>query len=69
MPEASRRVGLSSTFPHLRSCGFCDSSKNKHATKHFHKSGHPIIQSFEPGETWGWCYVDQLMLDFSEVAP
>ena len=51
---------------HLRLCrscghvGCCDSSKNKHATKHFHSSGHPIIQSFEPGEDWNWCYIDQI---------
>src|SRR5215213_8269909 len=50
---------------HLRICqicghvGCCDSSKNKHATKHFHATGHPIIQSFQPGEDWRWCYVDQ----------
>jgi uncharacterized UBP type Zn finger protein len=43
---------------HLRLCetcghvGCCDNSKNKHATKHFHSSGHPIIKSFEPGEEW-----------------
>ena len=54
---------------HLRLClacghvGCCDSSKNKHATKHFHASGHPVIQSFEPGEDWGWCYVDEVMLE------
>lgn len=54
---------------HLRLCmtcghvGCCDSSKNKHATKHFHRSHHPIVQSMEPGEDWMWCYVDQLVLD------
>ena len=53
---------------HLRlylSCGHvgcCDSSKNKHATKHYHKTSHPIIQSFEPGENWRWCYADELTL-------
>lgn len=53
------------TWVHLRRClhcghvGCCDSSKNKHATRHFIASGHPVIQSFEPGETWIWCYVDQ----------
>jgi uncharacterized UBP type Zn finger protein len=53
---------------HLRLClscghvGCCDSSKNKHATKHFHKVRHPIIQSFEPGEDWRWCYVDEIMI-------
>ena len=56
---------------HLRLCltcghvGCCDSSPNKHATKHYHGTRHPIMRSFEPGETWGWCYPDQLMLDFS----
>src|SRR3954468_12536451 len=53
---------------HLRLClecghvGCCDSSKNKHATKHFHAIKHPIIQSFEPGEDWLWCYVDEIMM-------
>ena len=53
---------------HLRVCmecghvGCCDSSPNKHATKHFHASGHPIIRSIEPGEAWGWCYEDEVML-------
>ena len=54
---------------HLRLCetcghvGCCDSSKNKHATKHFHATGHPIIKSLEPGEEWGWCYVDELFFE------
>ncbi|CAN5774621.1 UBP-type zinc finger domain-containing protein [soil metagenome] len=58
-------VALGDGRVHLRMClvcgkvGCCDSSKNKHATAHFHASQHPVIQSFEPGETWGWCYVDE----------
>jgi hypothetical protein len=54
---------------HLRVClvcgktGCCDDSKNKHATAHFHETGHPLIRSKEPGETWGWCYVDRKMFD------
>jgi hypothetical protein len=40
--------------------GCCDLAKNKHATKHFHKSKHPLIRSIEPGEEWVWCYVDQI---------
>jgi uncharacterized UBP type Zn finger protein len=54
---------------HLRlclSCGAvscCDSSPNKHATKHFHATGHPVIASFQPGENWMWCYVDQLAME------
>jgi len=53
---------------HLRLCltcghvGCCDDSKNRHATKHFHATHHPIIQSFEPGEDWRWCYVDEMMV-------
>ena len=55
------------TWVHLRLCltcghvGCCDDSKNKHATKHFHVTNHPIIQSFEPGEDWRWCYQDALL--------
>ncbi len=54
---------------HLRLCqtcghvGCCDNSKNKHATKHFHETGHPVIKSFEPGENWGYCYVDKMYYD------
>ncbi|MEV0074191.1 MULTISPECIES: ubiquitin carboxyl-terminal hydrolase 14 [unclassified Amycolatopsis] len=50
---------------HLRLCltcghvGCCDSSPMKHASSHAHAIGHPIVRSFEPGETWRWCYVDQ----------
>ena len=53
---------------HLRMCltcghvGCCDSSKNKHARKHYHASRHPLVQSIEPGEDWVWCYIDQVML-------
>ncbi len=51
------------TWVHLRLCricghvGCCDDSKNKHARKHFEATGHAIIQSIEPGEEWGWCYI------------
>ena len=57
------------TWVHLRLCltcghvGCCDSSKNKHATKHFHATGHPIVQSFERGEDWVWCYIDQVVME------
>jgi uncharacterized UBP type Zn finger protein len=57
---------------HLRLClecghvGCCDDSPNRHATKHFHKTKHPVMRSFEPGENWGFCYVENL---FIEPAP
>ena len=63
-----------SRWVHLRLCltcghvGCCDSSPNKHATKHFHRSGHPIVRSLEPGEDWGWCYADRLTLDPAPTA-
>jgi uncharacterized UBP type Zn finger protein len=53
---------------HLRLCltcghvGCCDNSKNKHATKHFHSTGHPIVKSLERGEDWKWCFVDKVMI-------
>ena len=43
--------------------GCCDSSKNKHATKHFHATQHPIIRTQQPRENWMWCYVDEVMLE------
>ena len=54
------------TWVELRLCltcghvGCCDSSKNKHATKHFRSSGHPLARTIEPGENWVWCYVDNM---------
>jgi uncharacterized UBP type Zn finger protein len=59
---------MGDTWVHLRMClecghvGCCDSSKNKHATAHFHQTRHPIMRSIEPGEHWRWCYVDEIML-------
>jgi signal transduction histidine kinase len=58
-------LALGDTWVHLRICqtcghiGCCDSSKNKHATKHFRTTSHPIVRSFEPGENWRWCYIDK----------
>jgi monovalent cation:H+ antiporter-2, CPA2 family len=56
------------TWVHLRICmtcghvGCCDSSKNKHASRHARRSAHPIIRSWEPGEDWAWCFVDETTL-------
>ncbi|MCJ7660776.1 MAG: UBP-type zinc finger domain-containing protein [Anaerolineales bacterium] len=54
---------------HLRLCltcghvGCCDSSPNKHASKHAKETGHPIVESFEPGEDWQWCYIDEVYVE------
>jgi uncharacterized UBP type Zn finger protein len=59
-------IAIGDTWLHLRICitcghvGCCDSSKNKHASAHARETGHPIVQSFEPGEDWFWCYVDEV---------
>jgi uncharacterized UBP type Zn finger protein len=65
--EECEKIG--SDWVHLRLCltcghvGCCDSSPNKHATKHFHKVHHPVIKSYESGENWEWCFVDNIMLN------
>jgi Zn-finger in ubiquitin-hydrolases and other protein len=57
---------MGTPWVHLRTCmtcghvGCCDSSPNRHATRHSGESGHPIIRSAEPGEDWSWCYVDEV---------
>ena len=61
-------LAMGARWVHLRTCmscghvGCCDSSVHQHATKHFEQTGHPIIRSAEPGETWGWCYEDEVTL-------
>jgi hypothetical protein len=68
-------LAAGTTWLHLRLCltcghvGCCDDSPNRHATKHFHATRHPIMRSFEPGEDWGWCYVDELLFDPAPKAP
>ncbi|HYD42088.1 MAG TPA: UBP-type zinc finger domain-containing protein [Anaeromyxobacter sp.] len=68
--EDCLRIG--GRWVHLRLCmtcghvGCCDSSPNRHATRHYHASDHPVVKSFEPGETWAWCYADQ---ELSESFP
>jgi hypothetical protein len=61
-------LALGEPWVHLRLCrtcghvGCCDTSKHKHATKHFHETKHPIVKSLERGEDWSWCYVDEVLL-------
>lgn len=64
-------VATGSGWVHLRLClacgyvGCCDSSPNKHTTKHVTSTGHPTVRSLEPGETWGYCYEDDAWVDFA----
>jgi hypothetical protein len=66
---------LGMQWVHLRRCascghvGCCDNSPGKHATAHFHGEAHPIIQSFEPGEDWYYCYVDDVAFEMENPEP
>ncbi len=70
--EECLRIGA--RWVHLRLCvscghvGCCDDSPNRHATAHFRATLHPIIQSYEPGEPWWYCYMDDLAFLF-DAAP
>ena len=61
-------VEMGDTWVNLRLCltcghvGCCDASKNKHATAHYRETRHPMIQSYQPAETWRYCYVDDQMV-------
>ena len=63
---ARERLKIGSRWVHLRMCltcgkiGCCDSSPNRHASRHAGEAGHPIARSAEPGEDWSWCYVDEV---------
>jgi uncharacterized UBP type Zn finger protein len=62
-------IAAGTRWVHLRVCltcghvGCCDSSPGRHATSHFHETRHPVMTSFEPGERWAWCFVDNVDLE------
>ncbi len=66
---------IGSSWVHLRLCrtcghvGCCDQSPHRHATAHFHSTGHPIIEDYDPPEGWGWCYVDETAIDLPDQTP
>jgi len=59
---------IASRWVQLRLCltwghvGYCDSSPNKYGTNHFKETGHPVIKSYETGEDWKWCFIDEALL-------
>jgi Na+/H+ antiporter len=70
VPEDRRCVDCvreGSSWVHLRLClqcghlGCCDSSPRRHASAHFHDSGHPVVRSAEPGEEWRWCFLHEVV--------
>ena len=65
---------MGDTWVHLRLCrtcghvGCCDSSPGKHATKHYHKTQHPVMRSVMPGERWTWCYLHEVRGELAAFA-
>jgi hypothetical protein len=65
-------VKIGGRWMHLRTCQSCggtrccDSSPNKHASKHARESSHPVVCSAEPGEHWLWCYPDEQFVEYSK---
>ncbi len=63
-------IKIGSDWVHLRTCQVCgatlccDQSPNKHMTKHYHHTHHPVVISAQPGEKWMWCYVDEVFADY-----
>ena len=69
-------VAIGGRWVHLRMCrscghiGCCDDSPNRHATKHFHATKHPVIEGYDPPEGWAWCFVDEVFIDLDgDVTP
>ena len=68
--ECAECVKIGAPWVHLRTCQqcgvtlCCDSSPNRHATKHAHVSGHPAIASAQPGESWLYCYPDDVFAQY-----
>ena len=68
--ECEECVKIGAGWVHLRTCQTCgmtlccDDSPNRHATKHAHASGHPVIASAEPGERWLYCYPDDAFAEY-----
>ena len=64
---------IAGQWVHLRRClicgkvGCCDQSPNRHATKHYRETQHPIVRSEEPGENWQWCYIDEMIFDHPDL--
>jgi hypothetical protein len=64
---------IGARWVHLRLCrtcghvGCCDDSPNRHATKHFHATSHPVIEGYDPPEKWAWCYVDEVAFELSDA--
>ncbi|WP_083837202.1 UBP-type zinc finger domain-containing protein [Gordonia effusa] len=73
MVGCSDCLAAGGNWVHLRMCltcgrvGCCDSSPGKHASAHASREQHPLVSSFEPGEDWSWCFVDDIGLRLTGI--
>jgi hypothetical protein len=62
-------LAIGGWWVHLRLCltcgrvGCCDSSPNRHASRHARTAEHPIVRSLEPDQDWAWCFIDEVVLE------
>ncbi len=69
VPGCEECLAMGGRWVHLRVCrscgkvGCCDSSPNRHASKHAATTNHPILSSIEPGEQWSWCAIDEVAFE------
>jgi len=74
-PGCEECLATGGRWVHLRLCrscghvGCCDQSPGRHARAHFNETGHPIIEGYDPPEGWGWCYIDDMMVDLPDQTP
>ena len=70
LQECAECVKIGGDWVHLRTCQecgatlCCDSSPNRHASKHARASKHPVVSSAQPGEHWLYCYVDDAFAEY-----
>ena len=68
--ECEECIKIGGRWLHLRTCQTCgatlccDSSPNRHASKHAQATAHPVIASAQPGERWLYCYVDEAFVQY-----
>jgi hypothetical protein len=68
--ECAECIKTGARWVHLRTCQdcgvtlCCDSSPNRHASRHARKDGHAVIASAEPGERWLYCFVDDAFVEY-----
>lgn len=74
-PECPQCLEEGTEWVHIRMCmvcgspACCDSSKPRHARRHFEETGHAMMRSIEPGESWAWCYPDKAYLTADDYLP